>query len=390
MHQVSVLCLATSEVDYRSAAELRRFCPNVEVVPLPRWRSVWNCLVALFSKTSVRCAYFYSRELQERVKYKVTRHEIDLVHAELLKSVPMVEAAIGRVPTVLDAVDCLSMFEARRRNVLRNPLLVAFSWMEWKRLVQGEARAAGLFNGVVISSLVDKGCYPAAKRVQDRMNIVRNGVDLEHFRFQAYEPEKNLIVFCAKLDYFANKDAALYFAGSIWPLLRKRRPELRFEIIGSRPPRSVRDLDGRDNIKVRASVADVRPHVGRAWIAVCPVRAQSGTQNKIIEAMALGVPVVATQVCCPGLGVKRGEHLLVADTPEEMTDAVEALLNDPVLRANLIQAGRAFVEKHHDWSGSVQVLCDAYAQATADFADHIGNGALSMERLGPRPAICDR
>ena len=89
---------------------------------------------------------------------------------------------------------------------MSNPLLVAFSWMEWKRLVQGEARASGLFNGVVISSLVDKGCYPAAKWVQDRMNIVRNGVDLEHFRFQAYEPEKNLIVFCAKLDYFAKME----------------------------------------------------------------------------------------------------------------------------------------------------------------------------------------
>ena len=366
-HEVSVLCVATNESDYHFASELRQHCQNLEVIRLPRWRSLWNCLVALFSSKSLRCAYFYSRSLRDLVKAKVDRKEFDLVHAEHLKSVPMVEAVIGKVPTVFDAVDCVSMCEASRRRVIRNPYLKLFSWMESKKIVRWEAKASQLFNRVVISSPVDKDCYPAPGRFRERLDVIPNGVDLEHFAFQQFEAQKNLIVFCAKLDYFPNQDAALYFSQSVWPLLHARRPELQLEIVGSRPPRSVRRLGGKDNIRVVASVSDVRPHLGRAWVALCPIRIRAGIQFKVLEAMALGVPVVATRICCPGLAVEAGKHLLVADAPEEFVSAVELLLDNHTLRANLIHAGRTYVERQHDWAGCVKVLCNAYAEALADF-----------------------
>src|SRR5207248_10928062 len=123
---------------------------------------------------------------------------------------------------------------------------------------------------------------------------------------------KNLLVFCAKLDYFPNEDAALYFARSVWPILRAQRPELQLQIVGSRPPKSIRRLDSKENIHVIASVPDVRPYLGRAWVALCPIRIRAGIQNKILEAMALGVPVVATRICQPGLQVEAGKHLLFA------------------------------------------------------------------------------
>jgi len=362
-----VLCVATNESDYRFASQLQPYCLSLEIVGLPRWRSVWNCLVALFSPKSLRCAYFYSRSLRDRVKAKVDSKEVDLVHAEHLKSVPMVEHAIGKVPTVFDAVDCVSMLEGKRHRIIRNPFLKLFSWMEWKKIARWEARASQLFNRVVISSPVDKEHYPTFGRMQDRIEVVPNGVDLEHFGFQQFEPQKNLIVFCAKLDYFPNQDAALYFSRSVWPLLRARRPELQLEIVGSRPPRSVRQLDGKDNISVMASVSDVRPRLGRASVALCPIRLRAGIQFKVLEAMALGVPVVATRICCPGLAVEPGKHLLVADTPEEFVSAVESVLDNHTLRANLIQAGREYVERHHDWDDSVAALCDAYAEAVIDF-----------------------
>jgi sugar transferase (PEP-CTERM/EpsH1 system associated) len=367
-HEVSVLCVATNESDYRFAAQLRQHCQNLEIVGLPRSRSVWNCLVALFCSKSLRCAYFYSRSLRDQVKARVDSKEVDLVHAEHLKSVAMVEDVIGKIPMVFDAVDCVSMFEARRRRVIRNPFLKLFSWMEWKRMASWEAKASQLFNRVVISSSVDKECYPAPAGLQERLDVVPNGVDLDHFRFQQFEPQENLIVFCAKLDYFPNQDAALYFSQMVWPLLRARRPELRLEIVGSRPPRSLRRLDGKDNIRVIASVSDVRPHLGQAWVALCPIRLRAGIQNKMLEAMALGVPVVATRICCPGLAVEAGKHLLVADTPEEFVSAVELLLDNAALRDKLIQAGRTYVERQHDWTGCVTTLCNAYAEAIADFA----------------------
>ena len=367
-HRVSVLCLATNESDCQFASDLRPYCQSLEIIRLSRRTSIRNCVNALFSSRSLRCAYFYSQSLRNRVKEIVESGEVDLVHAEHLKSMPMVEDAMGRVPTVLDAVDSISMFESRRRKLIRNPATKVFSWIEWKRMIQGEFRAAKLFDRIVISSPVDREHFSAAAETRKKINVIPNAVDLEHFGFRQFETENNLIVFCGKLDYYANADAALYFSRTVWPLLRTRRPGLTFEIIGSRPPRSVLQLDGRENIRVLPSVPDVRPHVGRAALALCPIRLRAGTQFKLLEAMALGVPVVATRICCPGLAVEPGKHLLVADTPQEFVSAIELLLDNDRVRAKLIQEGRKFVETHHDWNNSVTTLCEVYQQAVVDFS----------------------
>jgi sugar transferase (PEP-CTERM/EpsH1 system associated) len=363
-HDVSVLCLSTTEAEERFASEFRRHCQNLEVIRLPRWRNLWNCLVALFSSRALRCAYFYSPHLRRRVQEKVNRKEVDLIHAEHVKSIPMVSGVVGKIPIVFDAVDCYSLLEARRRKVFRNPLFKLFSWTESKKISYWENRSCQLVDRIVISSPVDKEQYPTPEGLRERIEVIPNAVDLEHFRFGQFEPQKNLIVFCAKLDYFPNQDAALYFSKSIWPLLLARRPELRFEIVGNRPPRSVRELDGKNNIRVVGSVPDVRPYAGRAWVLVCPIRVRTGTQFKILQTMALGAPVVTTRVCCPGLAVEPGKHLLVADTPEEFASAVELLLDNPTLRANLVQAGREYVEQHHDWNASAARLSQVYAEAT--------------------------
>ena len=303
MHQVSVVCLATNDADDHFVSELRQHCQSLEVIRVSRGRSLGNSLRALFSANSLRCAYFYSPRLRDRVNELVEAGEVDLIHAEHLKSLPMVEANAGKVPVVFDAVDCLSMLETRRRAVTKNPLVKLFSWMESKKFALAEARASERFDRVTISSGVDRQAYPIRGSLRQKIDVIPNGVDLEHFGFRQFEAQKNLLVFCAKLDYFPNRDAALYLAQCIWPVLRARRPELRLEIVGSRPPKSVLQLDGKDNIRVIPSVPDVRPFLGRAWVALCPIRIRAGIQNKMLEAMALGVPLVATPICYPGLQV---------------------------------------------------------------------------------------
>ncbi len=362
-----MLCLATNDSDDRFVSELRQYCQNLEVIKLSRWRSFWNCIVALFSYKSLRVAYFYSPRLRDRVKARVDGKEVDLIHAEHLKSVPMVEGVIGKIPEIFDAVDCVSMLEMMRRKTIKNSLLKLFSWIESKKTMRLETKAAELFNRVVISSPVDKEAFPVPDRLRGNIDVITNGVDLEHFGFQQFEPQKNLLVFCAKLDYFPNQDAALYFTQSVWPVLRARRPELQLEIVGSRPPRSLRRLDGKDNIRVIASVPDVKPYLGRAWVALCPIRIRAGIQSKVLEAMALGVPIVATRICLPGLALESGKHLLVADAPGEFVTAVELLLDNVTLRDKLVQAARTYVERLHNWTGCVAALCNAYAEATADF-----------------------
>jgi sugar transferase (PEP-CTERM/EpsH1 system associated) len=370
MHQVSVMCLATNEADDHFVSQLRQHCQSLEVVRLSRWRSLGNCLRALFSANPLRCAYFYSPCLRDRIKARVEANEVDLIHVEHLKSLSMVEAILGKVPAVFDAVDCLSMLESRRGAITKNPLVKLFSWMESKKFALSEAKASRRFNRVAMSSAVDRHAYPIPARLREKIDVIPNTIDLEHFGFRQFDTQNNLLVFCAKLDYFPNRDAALYFARCVWPVVKARRPELRLEIVGSRPPRSVRQLDGKDNIRVIASVPDVRPFLGRAWIALCPIRIRAGIQYKMLEAMALGVPLIATPVCCPGLQVEAGKHLLVADGPEQFASAIELLLDDVAFREKLIRAGRAYVERQHDWAESVKALSNSYSAAVADFAAH--------------------
>ena len=384
IHQVSVLCLATNEADERFVSDLRQYCHGLEVIRLPRWRSLANCLLALFSGTALRCAYFNSPRLRDYVKARIEANEVDLIHAEHLKSFAMVKDVLGKVPALFDAVDCLSMLESRRRVVSKNPFVKCFSWMESKGLRRSERAASHRFNRVVITSEVDKRAYPIAEGLREKIDVVPIGVELEHFGFRQYEAQKGLVVFCAKLDYFPNEDAALYFARNVWPLLRARRPELRFDIVGSRPPRSIRRLDGKNNIRVIPSVPDVRPYLGRASVALCPIRIRAGIQYKMLEAMALGVPLVATSICCPGLQVEAGKHLLVADEPEQFASAVELLLDNVTLREKLINAGRAYVEQHHSWAEALRILFNSYGAAVADFAAHANRSSSMAAASNPR------
>ncbi len=366
-HEVSLLCLVTNEIDRHFASQLSQLCSDSETVHLTRWRSFWNCFVALFSGTPLRYAYFYSPALRDRLKQKIGGGKFDLLHAEHLKSMPMLDGVTGQVASVLDAVDCVSMFESRRLALVKNPLLRGFFRTEMKKMQRCERDACKDFDQLVITSAADKRSYPVPDSVKSKLNVVPNGVDLEYFAFRRFEPVRNSIIFCAKLDYFPNADAALYFAREIWPLLSVRRPGLRFEIVGSRPPRIIRRLNGFGNVRVIGSVEDVRPFLGRAWVALCPLRVQAGIQNKILEAMAMGVPVIATRISCTGLGVEPGNELLVAETPAEFVSGIELLLDNVNLRDELIKSGREYVEKNHSWAVCVRQLVATYEQAQSHF-----------------------
>ncbi len=195
MHQVAVVCLATNEADSHFVSELRQHCQSMEVIRLSRWRSLSNCLRALFSTNSLRCAYFYSPDLRKRVKALVEANEVDLIHAEHLKSLSMVKPSLGRVPVVLDAVDCLSMLESRRRAVTKNPLVKLFSWMESRKFALSEAKASRQFDRIAISSAVDRQAYPIPAGLREKIDVIPNGVDLEHFGFRQFEAQKNVLVF---------------------------------------------------------------------------------------------------------------------------------------------------------------------------------------------------
>jgi polysaccharide biosynthesis protein PslH len=179
-------------------------------------------------------------------------------------------------------------------------------------------------------------------------------VDASFFRpgEQAYEAD--LVSFVGRMDYFPNQQAVTTFCADVLPELQRRRPGTRFEIVGADPSTEIRELGKRPGVTVTGSVPDVRPFVTRAALTVAPLEIARGTQNKILESMAMGVPVVCSRQAVGGVDAVPGEHLLAYDTREQFIEAILAILQSTDRRAQLATAGRARVLSHHSWPASMQ------------------------------------
>ena len=151
------------------------------------------------------------------------------------------------------------------------------------------------------------------------------------------------------MDYHANIDAVMEFAGKTWPGIRTAHPSARFVIAGRNPPAEVRALAGLPNIEVTGTVDDIRPWYLSAFVVVVPLRTGSGTRLKILEAMAAGVPVVSTRLGAEGLEVTDGVDIVLAESPGETMEAVDALYGPPDRWRALAEAGRRLVKKRYDW-----------------------------------------
>jgi len=183
-----------------------------------------------------------------------------------------------------------------------------------------------------------------------------NGVDSDYFSPTDGSYDADTIAFVGRMDYYPNQQGMFQFCRDTLPLLRQRRPGLKLLIVGADPSEEVRRLGEIEGVTVTGSVPDVRSFVRSAALTVAPLTIARGTQNKVLESMAMGVPVVASPTAAGGVDAVAGEHFLVAETPQQQCEAIASLLEDPARRARLAEAGRARVLSNHAWPQSMQRL----------------------------------
>jgi glycosyltransferase involved in cell wall biosynthesis len=184
------------------------------------------------------------------------------------------------------------------------------------------------------------------------VRVVPNGVDVGTFAWAEDARPPARLVFGGNLGYFPNVDAAVWVARDILPRVRVAVPHAELRLVGARPARAVRALRARPGVSLAASVPAMAPELAAATVALVPLRAGSGLQNKVLEAMAVGTPVVATPRAVAGLDLRAGEHALVADDAAGLAAAVVALVRDPVRARTLARAARALVERRYRWEDS--------------------------------------
>ena len=317
-----------------------------------------NSLLALPTRRPMSVAYFSSNQMKSLVNRLVQESEFDLIHTEFIRAAPYT-ADLQGVPKLFDSVDSLTLaYERgwRNRHGRLSNRIIAFE--EWLKMRNYEPKMIRSFDQVIVSSSVDQKFLTSA--TGPAVDVVPNGVDHDYFYWDDQERDENSIVFVGQMNYYVNVDSVLHFYTSTFTKIQKQNPKVRFSIVGADPQKSIRDLAKRPAVEVTGFVPDIRPYIARAAVFVCPMVCGSGIQNKLLHAMAMGTPVVTTSLAIQALKVKDGEHLLVADEPQQFADAVVSLMTDKNLRMRLSSNARSYIQEYHDWDSMGQKLEAVY------------------------------
>ena len=265
--------------------------------------------------------------------------------------------ALPGVTLILEEHNSHTRWMRDRYLAQTSPLQRLRCWVSWRKSALYESRLFSRFDLVTMTSerdarttrgLLDGGRSSHAGHPP--VALVPNGVDCEQFRPGLAEPRPGTLVFGGALAYGANYEAMQFFLEQVYPQIRRQYPNVRLSITGSSKGVDLDKLPLDDSVTLTGFVDDVRPVVARSWAAVVPILSGGGTRIKILEAMALGTPVVATSKGAEGLDVTPGHDILVADEPAGLAAQVVRLLRDPALRQRLAANARRLIEQRYDWA----------------------------------------
>lgn len=315
--------------------------------------------------------YFYSTELAATVKRLLASQRWDLIFVHCSSVAQYVEH-VNDVPKILDFGDMDSQKWLEYAHYKPFPLSLGYTF-EGHKMLRVEKRLARRFDLCTATTraewqtLQDYGTGAAT-------DWFPNGVDANFFCPADGAYDADTVSFIGRMDYYPNQECMQRFCDQVWPLLRARRPQMKLLIVGADPPTAMLALGQRPGVTVTGSVPDVRPFIRGSALMVAPLAIARGTQNKILEAMAMGVPVVTSTVAAGGVDAVPGEHLLVADTPQQLADAVLAVVQNPAERQRLALAGRQRVLDNHDWAQSMKRLDVIIARCVQSFTStHTGH-----------------
>jgi len=377
-HQVTVLTLTSNPDEQVDAAALEEYSDKVIDRPITRWRSIWNCLVTLPTNEPLQSAFSWQPHLAGDLT-QLTHSDngnapFDIVHVEHLRGVryglhlkQAIQSGAHHIPIVWDSVDCISELFRKAMEHSRSSFGRWMTRFELKRTERYEAWLLNQFSQILVTSPVDRQALTAlatSEPLTGNITTITNGVDLDYFKPEtAIERDPATIIMSGKMSYHANITMALRLVEEIMPMVWKERPEVKVLIVGKDPPREIRELDSRPSIHVTGTVPDIRPYLRKATLAVVPITYGAGIQNKVLEAMACGTPVIVDTKVTGSIQADIGRDLLTADNNRAYSDQILRLLAEKDRRQVLGENGRAYVTAHHYWPTIARQLEAVYLQA---------------------------
>jgi sugar transferase (PEP-CTERM/EpsH1 system associated) len=349
-HPIHLYSFVDDPNDLAGASKLRESCASVEVVYRGQARTFLLAAAAFLKRSPFSVSLFYRKALAETVAQKAATERFDCI---IVSSSSMAQYAclVPNVPKILDFIDMDSEKWGLYAEHRRFPLSLIYR-VEAERLAKYEDEMAHVFDHSIVISEEERRVFQ--KRVSDRpVAVISNGVDLEYFSPRdnvATKIPQPIIVFTGAMDYFPNVDAVQYFCHEIFPSVRRGLSGALFYIVGRNPTRQVRELGKQTNVIVTGTVPDVRPYLAQAAVAVTPFRLARGLQNKVLESMAMGVPVVGTSQAFKGIAATTQNGIRIADDARSFARCVTTVLQaDAASRRQAAQQARDYVERHHRW-----------------------------------------
>lgn len=342
---------------------LKGICKRVEVFPIPsdaaKWRWAMMTVASYLRSSPYDVNWLMNRDMKNFLVLLSKTETFDLVHVDTIGLYPYVAPFYG-IPIVLNHHNIESQMMRRRYEKEKNHLYKIYFHRESSKIGRYERDVCfKCAMNLVVSDLDGSRLKDNAGNV--RISVIPNGVDIKYFHPQNQTGNsREGLIFAGAMDWYPNREAVLFFLKEIWPMLRDEKPERTATFLGRNPPRELLEAAKNSNILAPGFVDDVRPYLEEAGIYVCPIRDGGGTRLKILDALAMGKPLVATALAVEGLDLVDREHYLKAETAEEFVVQINRLEKDPALRKALASSGQRFVMSHYSWDVIGEKLDHAY------------------------------
>lgn len=346
-YEVHLISFATAETGDHEVEKMRRYCRQVDVVRYQAyqpWR--WKAIAGFFSPKPRSVVDTYHPEMERVIRQSAGAASFDMVVASQIDMAAYALCVPG-VPRIFEEIELTTRYEQFSRQ--QQPLKRAWSRMSWGKLSRYMAQLMNQFDGCTVVSEGERELLRQAALPYQAVKVIPNGVDTEAYSGKFGSPVADTLIYSGALTYQANFDAMDYFLREIFPLIQAQCPPVKLFITGRLDGVPVERLPQPEGVSFTGYLEDIRPTLAQSWASIVPLRLGGGTRLKVLEAMAMGTPVVATSKGAEGLDVVPGQDLLVADDPADFASAVLRLLQNPTLRQTLSHNGQQAVRNKYDW-----------------------------------------
>lgn len=361
-HKVTVASLARSAEETEACRGIRDYCNDYVLCEVKNPVQLLRMGVRLLTSEPSSMGFFYSRKLQQKVDQLLASRNFDLI-VVFSSTAAQYVAQVRDIAKLLDFCDMDSQKWLAFAKFKKWPISMGYH-LEGVKLERQEKILCRQFDLCTCATDFEVDTLQGYD-TGVACGFFPNGVDFEFFTPGEEDYVRHSICFVGRMDYYPNEESVLAFCRNILPSLQTKYPDVTFTVIGAEPPGNILALNGMPGVTVTGTVDDIRPYVQKSAVMVAPLEIARGTQNKILEGMAMGVPIVSSRISARGVDAVMGDHILGATTADEYVGHISRLFDDEAERDRLAQAGRERVISHHNWPHAMALFTEAIDRCLA-------------------------